>query len=442
MSRKRTQDALPGRAVDGAEGWAFRHPADPPLPPRLPAQDARDAVHKAVTELHAGGALDAGNGDALDAWIDTLRPQWIAHHEVAAAETDAVAQLAAGRYEAAAVAARGKAEATRAERDSTQRLVGIFEQRLLAPAEAATGASTDRRRRPRPSVDALEGLTPQRGWRFVSILLLLLATAGDLAAFYVTLAGMTGQQAYMVWTLTIALAAAAVGIMHVVGRTARNLREGQGGLGRTAIAVMTLGWLALGAATFYVRTQVQDPTAATGQVAFGGTAAAASAVDPLLPAVLLAALYVGSGILAFWIGFSDHHPRMTAYLTLRRDLAAQQRAAADAERKAVEAERLATNARAEVERTAARTAAAAAGVDAEIAELKELARIHIAGFLGDPATTNNLVSGRGQSADRPATPGPLGPLAPWPAAPVELFAPTHGNGNGNGNGRGRHAGAH
>ena len=56
----------------------------------------------------------------------------------------------------------------------------------------------DRRRRPRPSLDALEGLTPQRGWKFVSIVLLALATAGDLASFYITLAGMTGAGGVMV----------------------------------------------------------------------------------------------------------------------------------------------------------------------------------------------------------------------------------------------------
>ncbi|MGY2001730.1 hypothetical protein [Blastococcus sp. SYSU DS1024] len=429
MSRKRKDDDLTRRAVDGGTGWSFRHPVDPPLSPRMPAQEARDAVRKAVIDMHRSGSLDAGNGDALDGWIDSLRPQWIAHHEMVGAEAEAVAQLSAGRYEAAAVAARATAGVTAAERDHTERLVTIFEQRLLAPEEAPAAGGPDRRRRPRPAVDALEGLTPQRGWQFVSVLLLLLATAGDLAAFYVTLAGMTGQQAYMVWTLTIALAAAAVGVMHIVGRTARNLREGQGGLGRTALAVMTFGWLALGAATFYVRTQVEAPTVGTGQVAFGGTAAEVPGDDPLLSAILLAALYVGSGILAFWIGFSDHHPRMKTYLRLRRDLASRRRAAADAERAAIEAERLAANARAEVARTAARTAAAEASVDAELAELKELARIHVAGLLGDPAATNNLVSGRAEATDRPAEPRPVGPLALWPTAPVAPATSLNGNGH-------------
>jgi membrane protein involved in colicin uptake len=105
-------------------------------------------------------------------------------------------------------------------------------------------------------------------------------------------------------------------------------------------------------------------------------------------------LFLGSGILAYWIGFSDHHPRMASYRTLHKRLAAQRRAVADAEKAAVEAERRYAAASAELKRTAERSAAAEASVDAEIGELKELARIHVAGLLGDPAATNNLTTGR------------------------------------------------
>ena len=416
------------RAVESAlmttDGWSFRHPMDPPLSPRLTVREARDAVYKVVTETNERGALDAGNGDAFDPWIDSLRPQWIAHHVMAGADGEAAAQLAAGEYAAAAEAARQRADAKKAERDHTRRLLGIFEQRLLAPNEEPAMGHADRRRRPRPSLDALEGLTPQRGWQFLSVLLLLLAAAGDLASFYVTLAGMTGGRTYMVWILTVAFTAAAVGVMHVIGRTARNLREGQGGLGRPALCLMTLGWVALGVAAFYVRTQVTPPTSSSSAPVFGGAAAEAPGDNPLLSAILLAALYIGSGILAYWIGFSDHHPRMTSYLRLRRDLRQQADEAAELEKLAIEAERLRDNADAEVQRTKARTAAAEQAVDAEITELKELVRIHLAGLIGEPAATNNLTSGRSV----PAAPGPA-PAIPRPVPSVELPAPSM-NGNG------------
>jgi hypothetical protein len=233
----------------------------------------------------------------------------------------------------------------------------------------------------------------------------------------------------MVWLLTVALTAAAVGVMHVVGRTARNLREGQGGLGRTALVLMTIGWIVLGAAAFYVRTQVEAPSTSTGAPRFGADAgAAASGDDPLLSAILLAALYVGSGILAFYIGFSEHHPRMAAYLQLRADLAKQQEQAALAEQTAIDAQRRFETAKAEVDRTTDRTAAAEASVDAEVAELKELARIHVAGLLGEPAATNNLTTGRGtDAAARPGGP-PRGAI-PRQGSPLDL-PPMSMNGNG------------
>lgn len=413
----------PRTAVEAAlathDGWSFRHPSDPRLSPRMSVREARDAVYKVVTETNERGALDAGNGDAFDAWIDSLRPQWIAHHVMSGADGEAAAQLAAGEYAASAAAARQRAEAMKAERDHTRRLVDIYEQRLLSPAEEPGLAHADRRRRPRPGLDALEGLTPQRGWKVLSWVLLALAAGGDLASFYIVLAGTLGGNEVMVVLLTAALTAAAVGLMHMVGRSSRNLREGHGGLGRMAMAVMAGGWLALGAAAFYLRLS-EEPVTAAG--AFG--AAVETTDTALLSAILLAALYLGSGLLAFWIGFSDHHPRMTPYLQLRKDLRDFGEQVAQFEQKAIEAERLRDNANAEVQRTATRTAAAEAAVDAEISELKELVRIHIAGLIGEPAATNNLTSGRSV-----APPPNAVPAIPTPALPVELPR-TSLNGNG------------
>src|SRR5687768_11411763 len=174
----------PAREATVGHGWSFRHPVDPSLAPRLPIHAARDAVHKAVVEMNQRGALDAGNGDVLDAWIDSLRPQWIAHHIMESADGEAAAQLAVGEYEAAAAAARARAQAAKQRRAHTERLMSVFEQRLVVPNEAPRMDHPDRRRRRRPALDALDGLKPQRGWKVVSFLLLALATAGDLASFY------------------------------------------------------------------------------------------------------------------------------------------------------------------------------------------------------------------------------------------------------------------
>ncbi|MCU1613503.1 MAG: hypothetical protein JWO98_1043 [Frankiales bacterium] len=426
---KNKRASVEGRLLDGEGGWSFRHPADPDLSPRMHAEMARNAVHKAVTEMHRTGALDAGNGDVLDPWLDSLRPQWIAHHVASSADREAAAKLAAGEYEAKATAARQRADAAKAERASTQRLVDIFEQRLIEPNEHAALGHPDRRRRPRPALDALDGLTPERGWKVLSRLLLLLAAAGDLASFYITVAGMMDQSFWVLAVLTLAVTAAAIGVMHLVGRATRNLREGEGGLGRPAIWLMTAGWLALGAAAFYVRLQGDQHAAANGGAAFGGGSGnVVGGKEALLQALLLGALFLGSGALAFYIGFSDHHPRMKPYLTLRARLQRAQEDVARTEQAAIEAERLRDNAQDEVRRAATRTAAAEASVDAEIAELKELARIHIAGLLGDPPATNNLTTGRTpEAAARSMAPGDL--AIPSPATPLDV-SPSSLNGNG------------
>jgi hypothetical protein len=416
---KRTRTTPGTEGLDGGELGTFWHPVDPTLSPRVSFETAKTGVHRAITELHRDGAVDAGNGDVLDAWIDRMAPQWHAHLAMESADRDAAAQLAVGEYEAAATHARHSAEATRAEVAETRRLLDIYEQRLLLPNEPGNLGHPERRRRPRPSVDSLEGLTTQPMWSVVSKLLLLLAAAGDLASFYVVVAGMMpSAEGWMIWVLTAAFTAAAVGVMHVIGRTARNLREGQGGIGRVALAVMVLGWVALGTAAFWVRTHVTPVTASATEVFGGGSATTSAAEERFLSALLLAALFVGSGILAYWIGFSDHHPRMHTFRKLRKQLTEQRQALAVAEKAAVEAEQRAVNARAEVVRTKERAAMAQASIEAEVAELKELARIHIAGLIGEPATTNNLVSGR-SSGDPLQAVSPAVPSIPPPAAPVD-----------------------
>jgi|tagenome__1003787_1003787.scaffolds.fasta_scaffold20960890_2 hypothetical protein len=379
----------------------FVHPVDPPLAPRPEWQAARDAVNKAIAEMDQKGALDAGNGDVLDAWLDRLAPQWHAHLVMTAADAEATAQLAAAEYEAAAVLHRRRLEAAAAERDRTQRLLDLQERELLAAHEQAGTDHPDRRRRRRPTLDSLEGLNHQWSWRIVSTVLLALAATGDLISFWITLqAAFVNADAVKVFFLTLAVTAAAVGLMHVLGRTSRNLREGQGGLGRVASVVMLVSWLALGATAFYIRLRINPDAVPAVQAGFGATSGpgAAAGSDNLLSALLLGALFIGSGVLAFWIGFSDHRPRIAAFRSLLRQLREQQKMVARAEQQAIDAEGRHRAALAEIERTRQRSEAARESVQAEIAELKELARLHIAGLLGQPAATNNLTTGRSELA--------------------------------------------
>jgi hypothetical protein len=415
------------RADDAGEGSVLRRPLDPQLPPRPSTQVARDAVNKAVTELHAAGALDAGNGDVLDGWLDALHPQWSAHATMSATEHAGVAQLVTGDYEAAAVAARQRAEAARAELEHTERLAAAYEQALL-PGDAPD--QPDRRHR-RPDLERLEGLTASRWSGLGGLALLLLVGAGDLVTFWMTLAGLLRENGVVTWILVGSFTFASMAIMHFAGHTAKNAREGQGGLGKSAVLALVSVWAVLGAVTFYVRTQYTAVDAGSAQTAFGADpAAAGTGTDPMLSALLLLGLFLASGFLAFWVGFSTHHPRMATYRKLRAQATRQRAAVATTEQTALAAERLLADARMEEQRVADRTASAARSVAAEIAELKELARLHLAGLLGEPAATNAVTTGRGtgpstrstgsddrtQPGDASSYPDASGTVADEPAA--------------------------
>lgn len=395
------QPKKPATTPVPADAVVLRRPLHPELPPRMSGEAARDAVHKAVTELHAKGALDAGNADVLDGWLDTLRGQWHAHAAIAATEHAAIAQQVLGESEAAAEDARQRAEAATAELGHTERLVTAYEQALL-PGDAPDSA--DRRSR-RPDLERLEGLTTSRWNSRLMLLLLPLVAAGDFVTFYMTLAGLLREDATLTYVLVGSFTFASVAVLHFAGHTAKDIREGQGGLGKAFVALMVLVWLTLGAIAFFVRTQYV-PTSAAAATGFGADAAAAAPTgpDPLLSALLLGALYLASGVLAFWIGWSGHRPRMASYQKLRAELAKWRSAASAADRARIAAEQLLGNARMEQQRVAARSADAARSVDAEIAELKELARIHLAGLIGQPASTNAVVTGRGTDPVEPTAP--------------------------------------
>jgi hypothetical protein len=406
-SRTDKQQTAPTHLGAGDEGSVLRRPIDPALSPRLSAEAARDAVNKVVTELHAKGALDAGNGDVLDGWLDALHPQWQAHATMAGTEHAAVAQLATGDHEAAAVGARQRADAARTELERAERLVSAYEQALL-PGDAPE--QQPERRHRRPDLERLEGLTTPRWSGPAMLLLLLVVGAGDFVTFWMTLAGLLRESGVVTWILVGSFTFASIAIMHFAGRTAKNAREGQGGLGRSAVIALASVWALLGAVAFYVRTQYTAVDAGSGDVAFGADPAAASTgTDPMLSALLLLGLFLASGFLAFWVGYSAHHPRMAAYRKLRRQLREQRETVAATEQAALAAERLLANARMEEVRVADRTAGAARSVAAEIGELKELARLHLAGLLGEPAATNAVTTGRGTD---PSSPEPVADAQP------------------------------
>jgi hypothetical protein len=429
---------------------------------------AREHVRSEIARLAQSGSLDAANGDVLDAWLEGLRGQWHAQHEAERTERIAAARHEVGRLEAEVLRATLRAETAAADLKRTSEHLRVVEKRILEPAEAQAEDRRERRRRPRATIDPLEGLE-RRWWHGLFLkFLVVMAAAGDVVTFNVTLSGFfTDSGPLVLWGLTLALAAVSVGSMHSAGQALKSLREGRGGHGRGFIAALVFGWLVIGAVAVVFRVMVATPQTGS-QSAFGGdpaAEAAAAAHDALLSAILLGGLFIASGLLAFYAGYADHHPRMKTYKSLRKQLPEHSEKAAVLAAEAERVRRSLEHARGEEARAHLRATDGHAAADAEIAALKELVRVELAAHLGMPEATTGLVVGRhaeasgdrdGVSADDedPGAPPPVpsprnDPSGPprdpsWPrtelwSAPVPASS---GNGHGSVNGHPSSNGSH
>jgi hypothetical protein len=386
----------------------------------LTGPSAQDLVRARVAELAQAGSLDAANGDVLDAWLNSLRAEW--HAQCAAERTErvAAAEREVGRLEAESVAAKRRADTAAEELNRAQKFLTVAEKSILEPAEAHAGDKRERRRRPRATVDSLEGLE-RRWWHGLFLkFLVLMAAVGDVVTFNVTLSAFFTDSGPMVlWGLTLALAAASVGLMHTAGHALRNLREGRGGHGRPAVVALVFGWLVIGAVAVVFRIQVATPVTSQ-QSAFGTDTTAEAAVgahDALLSAILLGGLFIGSGLLAFYAGFSEHHPRMKTYLSVRKQLPKKHESAT---RLALEAEivrQSLEHVRGEADRARLRADDAMALADATIAQLKELVRVEISGHMGMPEATTGLIASRHPSRDDVSKTEPVAVPRPRPSGP-------------------------
>jgi hypothetical protein len=240
--------------------------------------------------------------------------------------------------------------------------------------------------------------------------------------------------------------------MHGVGRTLKDLREARGGLGRPALLLMVAGWLVLGCVAFSFRLAT-DSGAAGATSAFGVTDPAADSQHALLSALLLAGLYLASGVFAFYTGFSEHTPRMRTYAALRRKLPVQHEIVARRTEVVSTIRRQLAQAREAIDQADRSAEDALATTDAEIAELKELVRVEVASHLGLPEATNGLTTGRRVGGpDEPPQPGlpepraghdgdpsgptprDLGTLIRIPRDSFPVLAPRSANGHGSPNG--------
>jgi hypothetical protein len=173
----------------------------------------------------------------------------------------------------------------------------------------------DHRRRPGtvPTVDLDEGSVWEGCWRLI---LLAVAAVGDAINFKIALGQLAGQESdWKIWSLVLALTAAAVSQMHFAGVSARRASDSGGRGPGVPASALTLLWFALGACAFWLRlnvTQMQETDPFSDAPVNSG-----SPVMHNLPmSLLLLSLYLATGAVAAWSAY-NHGPSRIAMLSAR-----------------------------------------------------------------------------------------------------------------------------
>ncbi|MEV6417304.1 hypothetical protein [Kribbella sp. NPDC051718] len=424
---------------------------DHPLPGPAPVQSAcEDEVTRTIDQLAARDALDAGTDDVLDDDIETQGPIWHAHvHQQAAERTRRTAQLYSVAFQNfvneqhnLARLTELEADAVRGEQQASRELLGEAAlpplgmpavrnlpepagpipdtdlNRLLASADVDTVVPAvvpaDRGDATAPDDGGrAEDATTQlpnpvrihggraRGWQNpraayespqrhllvlgVAVLALALVASADLGMIKGTIDRLLGLEPRWSWLIAGGLTIAALNLPMIAGKLCR---RGQA-TGHTAAPIqwtLLAAWVLIGASLLVMRWFAADLLPSDTGFEGQGAATDETGTDRLV-AIVLAAVYLGTGVLAWAEGY-----------LLTNDAAATRRAAAR------KADRLARK-RAKSEALLTRLAQTVAlhghelatrqdaeqtahdAVDGLIEHLKARARVRSAHHLADPAAT-------------------------------------------------------
>ncbi|WP_328458408.1 hypothetical protein [Amycolatopsis sp. NBC_00438] len=141
-------------------------------------------------------------------------------------------------------------------------------------------------------------------------LLLLLIAGADFAVFRQVLSIiMSKQPAEVVLAATIGVTVCSLMLAHVVGRLLRDKAAQYRPVPTRYVLGLSLGWLVLGVAAFFVRILVAEADTA----AKSKTAAATAWAEQTSGALLFAAFYVASGLVAAVGAYFTHNPLRTHY---------------------------------------------------------------------------------------------------------------------------------
>jgi hypothetical protein len=195
------------------------------------------------------------------------------------------------------------------------------------------------------------------------------------------------------WVLAISLTAMAIIVSHAAGYL---WREAQHHRGLKALsALMLVAWLAAGGLLAALRVVIGSTGNATsgqaGNPLAGLQNAGGSAPHPLVVALVLAAVWVATGLVSFALGYLAHAPAGAALARLEASTAKESQRLGEARRD--ESQAAHTKAAQQVHKTRLREAwrQADARAAAHRDELRAWARGELVRVLGDPAATNDIL---------------------------------------------------
>jgi hypothetical protein len=161
---------------------------------------------------------------------------------------------------------------------------------------------------------------------FVHVVALVLAALADIGAFWqVVQLVMTRQPAWVAFVVVLGMTACVLYLAHSIGVQARDKVARSGPARWTWIALGFLGWVALGAVAFWVRMTITDEQTREISISLTPGAAQPATEDTgtaLIAAILFAALYVGSGLVAAIGAYVTHNPGSGSYRKAMRGHAA------------------------------------------------------------------------------------------------------------------------
>ena len=196
------------------------------------------------------------------------------------------------------------------------------------------------------------------------------------------------------WALAISLTALAIIVTHAAGYLWREAQHRRGLKGLSAL--MLTAWLAAGGLLAALRVVIGSATGTatsgqTGNPLAGLQNAVGSTPHPLVVALVLAAVWVATGLVSFALGYLAHAPAGAALARLEASTARESQRLGGARREecqaahTVAAQRLHKTRLREAWRQADARAAAHRG------ELRAWARSELVRVLGDPAATNHIL---------------------------------------------------